>query len=688
MAKDQHLIARINCSLCGGNSDTEKTINQQQRLTSRKMSRVELRAMKIANFKGIKSIEGTFGDYTQITGDNGTGKSSVYDAYLWCLFGKNYEGKELPVQPLTKDNEVVHKVDTVVELELDVDGVKMTVKRVQKEKWSVPRGQLEPILQGNTQERFINDVPYSVRDFDEKLGKICPVQEWFMLSSISAFMGLKMEDRRKKLQLLTGEISEYEIAKDFPSIIKAFYDGKSVDELIRQNRLTRKTAQTDLDQIPARIDQQERLRIVDVDFAALESDKVRLETERANVEALLNEHLGNRPETASNEYPHLLAECNQKIAKIEHAARVEIESKRGEINNRLYAAKSDLNRVQYEKSSEMSKISRLSTEKEREVELLTQAGKTWQNQNMEAYEDKIDTVCPVCGQDLPVFKVQEAQENAIQAFNERKLKRLAEIEEEGKRHKARIESIKAEIDGANTHIQALEQEERVLVDKVDAITKELHSVPTLESALKDDTIYAEQKAKHAEIMQAMSAAPSQSSVLAEYNAKTQTFQMHIRQIDNKLREINEKLAAEKTNARIDAEKARLEEESKTLAQTVADCDRVDYEVRLFKKKKISIVESRVSSLFEIVRWKMYEPNLTNDGEKEICQAIIDGVPYETQNTATRINAGIDIINGLSKALGCQVPLFVDNTESVTTMRPAATQTITLTVVQGQNLNIK
>lgn len=652
------------------------------------MSRVELKAMKIANFKGIKNLEANFGCYTQISGDNGTGKSSVYDAYLWCLFGKNYEGKELPVQPLTKDNEVVHKVDTVVELELDIDGAKMTVKRVQKEKWSVPRGQLEAILQGNTQERFINDVPYSVRDFDEKLGKICPVQEWFMLSSISAFMGLKMEDRRKKLQLLTGEISEYEIAKDFPSIIKAFYDGKSVDELIRQNRLTRKTAQTDLDQIPARIDQQERLRIVDVDFAALESDKVRLETERAEVDALLNEHLGNRPETTSNEFPRLLAECNQKIARLEHEARVEIESKRGEINNRLYATKAELSKVQYEKTSEMSKISRLSAEKDEKAELLAAAGKEWQKQNIEAYKDEIETVCPVCGQDLPVFKVQEAQENAIKAFNERKLKRLAEIENDGKRLKERIDSIKSEIESANARIQSLEQEERKLIEKIDTISAELSNVPTLESVLAQVSEYAEQKAKHEEIMQAMSAAPSQSSALAEYNTKTQTFQMHIRQIDNKLREINEKLAAEKTNARIDAEKARLEEESKTLAQTVADCDRVDYEIRLFKKKKISIVEDRVSSLFEIVRWKMYEPNLTNDGEKEICQAIIDGVPYETQNTATRINAGIDIINGLTKALGCQVPLFVDNTESVTVMRASETQTITLSVIQGQRLTIK
>ena len=193
-----------------------------------------------------------------------------------------------------------------------------------------------------------------------------------------------------------------------------------------------------------------------------------METERAEVDALLNEHLGNRPETTSNEFPRLLAECNQKIARLEHEARVEIESKRGEINNRLYATKAELNKVQYEKTSEMSKISRLSAEKDEKAGLLAAAGKEWQKQNIEAYKDEIETVCPVCGQDLPVFKVQEAQENAIKAFNERKLKRLAEIENDGKRLKERIDSIKSEIENANARIQSLEQEERELIEKIDA----------------------------------------------------------------------------------------------------------------------------------------------------------------------------------------------------------------------------
>ena len=84
---------------------------------------------------------------------------------------------------------------------------------------------------------------------------------------------------------------------------------------------------------------------------------------------------------------------------------------------------------------------------------------------------------------------------------------------------------------------------------------------------------------------------------------------------------------------------------------------------------------------------MYEPNLTNDGEKEICQAIIDGKPYEQQNTATMMNAGIDIINGLSVASGVSVPLFVDNKESVSDLINTNAQLVTLEVVKGAQLTI-
>lgn len=70
-------------------------------------------------------------------------------------------------------------------------------------------------------------------------------------------------------------------------------------------------------------------------------------------------------------------------------------------------------------------------------------------------------------------------------------------------------------------------------------------------------------------------------------------------------------------------------------------------------------------------------------EEEIRRA----VPYEQQNTASRVNVGIDICNGFAQAYRVSAPLFVDNAESVTDTLPTNGQSIKLTVVAGNELKI-
>jgi len=126
------------------------------------MKKIELKSMKIANFKGIQNLEVEFGHKVSVTGQNGSGKSSLYGAYLWCLFQKNPIGGEVrntDVQRLTADNEIIHNVDTIVELVFMVDEKEVRVKRVMKENWQVHRGQTEATLEGTTQQRFIDDIP-------------------------------------------------------------------------------------------------------------------------------------------------------------------------------------------------------------------------------------------------------------------------------------------------------------------------------------------------------------------------------------------------------------------------------------------------------------------------------------------------------------------------------------------------
>lgn len=79
--------------------------------------------------------------------------------------------------------------------------------------------------------------------------------------------------------------------------------------------------------------------------------------------------------------------------------------------------------------------------------------------------------------------------------------------------------------------------------------------------------------------------------------------------------------------------------------------------------------------------------MTNDGEREICTPIVDGVPFAQQNTATQYNAALDIVNGFAKAYGVSVPLFIDGAESVTDLIKTDNQLITLAVKPNSALNI-
>ena len=51
--------------------------------------KIQLIKLRINHFKGIKSLEVDFGGTTNIRGDNATGKTTIMDAFLWLLFGKD-----------------------------------------------------------------------------------------------------------------------------------------------------------------------------------------------------------------------------------------------------------------------------------------------------------------------------------------------------------------------------------------------------------------------------------------------------------------------------------------------------------------------------------------------------------------------------------------------------------------------
>ena len=84
---------------------------------------------------------------------------------------------------------------------------------------------------------------------------------------------------------------------------------------------------------------------------------------------------------------------------------------------------------------------------------------------------------------------------------------------------------------------------------------------------------------------------------------------------------------------------------------------------------------------------MFETQI-NGQEVPCCKTLINGIPYESANTASKINAGLAIINTLSFFNKINAPIFIDNAESTNNFLETKSQIIKLNVTTDKQLTFK
>ena len=132
--------------------------------------------------------------------------------------------------------------------------------------------------------------------------------------------------------------------------------------------------------------------------------------------------------------------------------------------------------------------------------------------------------------------------------------------------------------------------------------------------------------------------------------------------------------------------AALEARGKDLAQQIADIEREEYTIQQFTKIKIDECEKRINAKFRCVAFRLFDYTLEGN-PVETCIPLIGGVAYGSANTAAQVNAGLDIINALSRFYGVSAPIFIDNRESVNEIIPTQSQIINLVVTNDKQLSI-
>lgn len=639
--------------------------------------KIELKTMTLQNFKKERSKTITFAHNTIISGGNETGKSTIYDAYLWCLFGITSR-PDTTVQTLDKHNNVIHKLETSVVVILNYNDERdVKIERRLSERWKGKDTSDEKFL-GTTQARLVDDVPYSVSAFKEKLNSLCDFDDWFMLSNINLFWTYKVDVRRKILMSLAGEINEENLMTQYPAVYKGVMtEKKDIAEMFTQQKATRKKANDELQTIPAKVQAQDMLKS-DEDFAELEKEKIEVDKQISSIDASLQGVIVNVDE--QKEYQNRLAEEEKIYEKTrkewadKHFACVNYAFEK--VNTAAYEMHEAI-RIQKKNIDNNVENRCKLAELTKEFNELMQR---WNNVNEKEFNFAQTDVCPVCGRPYTEEMKNKEYENAVAEFNAHKSEELAKIQKAASEKNSQIAIIKGNINTFE-QITAAKDNEKVKV-KTDA-----HNILNDELAkVKAETWeQSEEKKKADASLQAI----KNTEPTTEVDASAKENKQKKQELTVKRDDLIKRISGRDMNERIEKEKEKLDARSRELAQIVADCNEVIRQIKEYKKAKIAIVENNVNSFFSLIRWKFYEQNITNDDEKEVCTAIdSNGVDYNNTNDGTVINMGIDIINGISKAKNVYVPLFVDRKESVEKALTSTQQSIYLQCKYGEPFNVE
>lgn len=632
------------------------------------MREISLLRLSVRNFKGCDALTLDFGGRSaSIYGDNGTGKTTVYDALTWLLFGKDSQGQsDFEIKPLTAAGEVRdHGAVTEVEALLEVDGQEIALRKAYFEKWSTKRGSAEATYDGNTCEYFVDSVPVKKYEYERRIGELSSENLFRMLTSVTWFCKeMNWQDRRKILFEMSGVASDGEILAGAPQFaeLAAAMGRLTLDDFKKKLQAERKGLSGARNEIPARLDECRKTveELARVDFQSIRAHRNetahRLEQLQGELLKLghgaLLDSKRNELATAQNELAALINENNSH----RQSQMVPVEDKRPVMRAELDKAKREMLRWSQLAANEKA----LADDLEQRIQ---DCRARWAEANAMVFSG---AKCPTCGQDLP----QSAQEAASARFLTEVSRRKQDAIDTADREKANLAAAKERREQYINDAVAAENEAARLEAELAAY------VPEAAPEITDLPGYAQRAAALEEQIRGVEGDVARlegesTAIRDEINGKVADLRRELDELD---RELGREAVLDFTQKRMD----KLREDARKAGEQLEKLDKLLFLCDEFTRYKVRFVEDSINGRFGLVRFRLFQEQV-NGCLADCCEAVVDGVPYSSLNKAARVNAGLDVIAALSDHYGVQVPLFIDNAETVTSLIQMETQTIRLEV---------
>lgn len=623
-----------------------------------------LKSLKIENFKGCKKREIQFGGVTDIYGDNGTGKTTIADAFTWLLFDRDSAGStKFGVRPRNEDKSLVNHVEIMVEGEFEVDGSPLSLKKVQKQNWVKKRGTGTQELQGNKNEYEINGFPAKEKEFKEKVGEIIDDTTFRIVTDPRAFAALDWKEKRKIIMQLVSEVTDEDVLKsgDFNAIADDLAMAPA-DKCLDKYKKSLLKLKKDQQEIPTRIDEASR-SIVEVDVADLELQKNAL---NEKLEAVRKDR-----ENFSSKYKRV-SELNAEIMNIkldmgdlERKHNTDYQQQVRAARQKYDSALSRIYDMESQKTlAESTVYSRQGTLEGLKAEL-SDLGKKW-SETKHMSINPSDTVCDKCGQEYP----EDKKEEILQDFSRRKEQRLEEINAKGNAVKSKIQSVEKDI-------ESFKEKLKEISDNLDKARKETEEKKAAMESIKQPGP-VEELPEYIELKKKLQDINTELGSIDDGESYRQQLEIQERGLKEELAEVEKNLALDHANEKLRDRILDLNKKLKDVSQKIADCEAKILLLEKFTVQKMTMLSSRVDEKFSFVKINMFNTQI-NGGVTETCDITVDGISYSDLNNAKKIQAGLDVIYALQQFYQIKAPIFIDNRESVTSIPENGTQIINMFV---------
>ena len=668
------------------------------------MKKIEVREIRLTDFKGQSEKKIEFGHRTIVSGKNGCGKTTLADAFMWVFCDKDYSLKNNPDISPDDGRECLPRVD----IGLVIDGKPVSVAKFQKRTESKSKdGKPGKVALSNNYE--INNVPKVERDFKADLKERgFDFNNFLMLSHMETFSDLKDADARKILFAMSDGVGklDLEIAKTVPDCAELvpLLETYKADEIKAMNGAILKKAEEQLEAIPNQIKGMEQAK-VDVDVAELELQKNALQEQISDLEKQIAQ--------AGNER---ISEIREELSNL-GVRKYSFESKAYEkVSTRKTAIQIKINELELERNLKAAELNRktstlesLRTRKKGLLEKLQNArtqylkikDEEWDNTALESIKSETfkdtETICPTCGQILLPDQIEQLKGRFEKKKQERINQQLKAKEEWEQDKKRKLDVVIQAGNKASADKEEAHKQEETLTSEISKLTDELEQIKTsldaenknMESIPKEPDFSG--NAEYQQILTSINEKEQEINSLDDGKEAKKQLSEQLSGKKQELAAVNQRIGEANNNIRIDEQIEKLQESQKQYAQKKADAKMIQDELKSLNMAKNTSLEDAVNQYFNGVKVKLF--GVQKNGE------VVDACIWYVQdkdgnwkklignaNTALMMKGKIAIMDGLQKFYGVSYPIFVDcaaelDNSSLTGIK-ADTQLIFLKVAEG------